>query len=174
MRSFVEASSSLAEKFGAVLVQLPPSFTTAERPALEGFLQTLPPGPRYAIEFRHTSWHQSGTETADLLKQYGVCWVANDYEDLPVEIFPTTDFLYIRWIARHNVIPHPGHEVIDRSERLASWLKLINANLAGIRQIYGFFDNDYAGHAPATCNRLKAIIGLPVVPTSAEEQGRLF
>src|SRR5512142_3358324 len=39
MRTFIEASSDLAEKFGPVLVQLPPSFTTAERPALEGFLQ---------------------------------------------------------------------------------------------------------------------------------------
>jgi uncharacterized protein YecE (DUF72 family) len=110
----------------------------------------------------------------ELLKQHGVGWVANDYEDLPVEIHKTTDFLYIRWIARHNVIPHPGYEVLDRSERLRSWLELIQANLDGIHTVFGFFDNDYAGHAPATCNRLKAMIGLPVTSSSAEEQGRLF
>jgi uncharacterized protein YecE (DUF72 family) len=172
MRAFVEASAGLGPKFGAVLVQLPPSFTLAERAALEAFLPVLPPGPRYAIEFRHASWHVA--ETVDLLKEHGVGWVANDYEDLPLEIHPTTDFLYIRWIARHNVIPHPGHEVIDRSERLAAWLAMIGDHREGIRSIFGFFDNDYAGHAPATCNRLKALVGLPVASSSAEDQGRLF
>jgi uncharacterized protein YecE (DUF72 family) len=171
MRTFVEASSALGAKFGAVLIQLPPSFTLADRASLEGFLQTLPSGARYAIEFRHASWHVP--ETADLLRQYQVCWVANDYEELPVEVTPTTDFLYIRWIAKHNVIPHPGHEVLDRTERLHSWLELIKANLDGIESIYGFFDNDYAGHAPATCNRFKALVGLPAA-SSAGEQGRLF
>jgi uncharacterized protein YecE (DUF72 family) len=72
------------------------------------------------------------------------------------------------------VIPHPGYEVLDRSERLRSWLELIQANLDGIHTVFGFFDNDYAGHAPATCNRLKGMIGLPVTSSSAEEQGRLF
>lgn len=172
MRAFVGSSAGLGTKFGAVLIQLPPGFTTAERPSLEGFLKSLPDGPRYAIEFRHTSWHVPGT--VELLKQHKVCWVANDYEDLPVEIHPTTDFLYIRWIARHNVIPHPGHEVLDRSERLQSWLGLIKANLNSIEHVFGFFDNDYAGHAPATCNRFKSMAGLPIAASSAGEQGRLF
>jgi uncharacterized protein YecE (DUF72 family) len=164
MLTFIEASAPLDDKFGAVLVQLPPN--------LEKFLLVLPPGPRYAIEFRHASWYVP--KTADLLKQHRVCWVTIDYEDLPIEIHPTTDFLYFRWIARHNVIPHPGHEVLDRTERLQSWLELIKTNLDGINTIFGFFDNDYAGHAPATCNRFKTLAGLPVVSSSAEEQGRLF
>jgi uncharacterized protein YecE (DUF72 family) len=172
MRAFVDSSAGLGAKFGAVLIQLPPSFTLAERPSLESFLKSLPGGPRYAIEFRHASWHVP--DTVELLKQHKVCWVANDYEELPVEIYPTTDFLYIRWIARHNVIPHPGHEVLDRSERLQSWLALIKANLDGIDHVFGFFDNDYAGHAPATCNRFIALAGLPPAASSAGEQGRLF
>ncbi len=172
MRVFVESSMAMGSKFGAVLIQLPPSFTLEARPSLESFLQSLPSGPRYAFEFRHASWHVP--ETAELLRKYQAGWVATDYEDLPVEINPTTDFLYIRWIGRHNVIPHPGHEVLDRADRLKNWLERIKANLSGIDAIYGFFDNDYAGHAPASCNRLKSLAGLPVVPSSAEEQGRLF
>lgn len=172
MSAFVDSSSVLGVKFGPVLIQLPPSFTLAERSNLQSFLETLPDGPRFAIEFRHASWHVP--ETASLLKQFDVCWVANDYEDLPVEIYPTTDFLYIRWIGRHNVIPHPGYEVIDRTERLQTWLDRIKANLDGIEHIFGFFDNDYAGYAPATCNRLKALVGLPGTNSSWGEQGRLF
>jgi len=172
MRVFIESSQGLGSKFGAVLIQLPPSFKLDERPSLEGFLKTLPPGPRYAVEFRHASWHVPAT--ADLLRDHRVCWVTNDYEDLPVEINPTTDFLYIRWIGKHTVIQHPGHEVLDRTERLRDWFERINASLDGVETIFGFFDNDYAGHAPATCNRLKAIAGLPIDSPPAEDQGRLF
>lgn len=172
MRVFIESSAGLNEKFGAVLIQLPPSFKIGEASVLDAFLPILPKGPRYAVEFRHASWHVP--QTADLLRKHNVCWVATDYEDLPVEIYPTTDFLYIRWIGKHNVIPHPGHEVIDRTERLQAWLDRIEANSAGINTVFGFFDNDYAGHAPATCNRLKKLIGLPAAPSAAEEQGRLF
>jgi uncharacterized protein YecE (DUF72 family) len=172
MRVFIDSSGGLGSKFGAILIQLPPSFKIDERDNLQHFLESLPRGARYAIEFRHASWHVP--QTADLLRQFGVGWVANDYEELPVEIHPTTDFLYIRWIGKHGVIPHLGHEVLERTERLQAWLDLIQANLSGIETIFGFFDNDYAGHAPATCNRLKTLIGLPVMPSSGEEQGRLF
>lgn len=172
MRAFLDSPAGLGDKLGVVLIQLPPSFTRDERPNLKGFLQTLPPTPRCAIEFRHASWHVP--ETAALLREYQVCWVANDYEDLPVEIVPTTDFLYLRWIAKHNVLPHPGHEVVDREERLRAWLERIRLNLDGIQAIYGFFDNDFAGHAPSSCNRFKMLAGLPVTQPLAQEQGRLF
>lgn len=172
MRAFTDSAIELGDKFGVVLVQLPPSFKIDERPSLEAFLQALPPGPRFAVEFRHLSWHVP--ETAELLRAHNVCWVANDYEEMPVEIVPTTDFLYIRWIARHNVIAHPGHEVIDRTDRLRDWLERIHNNLEGIHAIYGFFDNDFAGHAPASCNRFKLLAGLQVSSPPAQEQGRLF
>lgn len=172
MRTFIDFSAGLGEKFGAVLLQLPPSLKIAERPALEQFLAGLPHGPRYAVEFRHPSWHIPAT--AELLRKHGVCWVATDYEDLPVEIHPTTDFLYLRWIGKHNVIPHPGYEVTDRTARLEDWIKRIQANLSGVNTIFGFFDNDYAGHAPATCTRLKELVGLSSPPSAPAEQGRLF
>src|SRR5512138_1462259 len=38
MRAFIDSSTGLGEKFGAVLIQLPPSFTLADRPSLESFL----------------------------------------------------------------------------------------------------------------------------------------
>lgn len=172
MRVFVDSLGGLKEKLGAILIQLPPSFKVEERAAVERFLQSLPRGPRYAIEFRHASWYVP--QTADLLRAYRVCWVSSDYEDLPIEIYPTTDFLYFRWIGKHNVLEHPGHEVIDRSERLQMWLERIEANRDGVETIFGFFDNDYAGHAPGTCNRLKAMAGLPVISAPAADQGRLF
>jgi uncharacterized protein YecE (DUF72 family) len=177
MRAFLDSALGLGEKLGAVLLQLPPSFKASDKPDLEAFLSMLRSGPfrdgpRYAIEFRHPSWHVP--ETAALLRAYQVCWVATDYEDLPADITPTTDFLYIRWIGKHNVIPHPGHEVLDRTDRQRDWFERIQAVLLGQGTVFGFFDNDYAGHAPASCNRMKSLAGLPVTAPPPEEQGRLF
>jgi len=171
MHTFVNSLTGLGDKLGAILIQLPPGFKINERPTLEQFLGVLPRGPLYAIEFRHPSWYEP--VTAELLSSQSVAWAATDYEDLPLDITRTTDFLYIRWIAKHNVIPHPGYEVIDRTDRLRSWLKNINTCSGGLQSIFGFFDNDYSGHAPATCNRFKSLAGLEVSPASAE-QGRLF
>jgi uncharacterized protein YecE (DUF72 family) len=181
MLSFIEASLPLGNKFGPILIQLPPSFQAGELAAVERFLAALPGGAeyrnvRYAIEFRHVSWHtpQVSAAVEEVLHRYGVGWVATDYEDLPVEIHRTAPFLYVRWIGKHNVIPHPGYEVLDRQARLAGWVERIEEHAEGLEDVFGFFDNDYAGHAPATCNRLKALIGLPVTSTPAEDQGRLF
>jgi uncharacterized protein YecE (DUF72 family) len=47
-----------ANKLGAILFQLPPSFTVSEFRQVEGFLDRLPTttkGYDYAIEFRHSS-----------------------------------------------------------------------------------------------------------------------
>jgi uncharacterized protein YecE (DUF72 family) len=172
MEVFVEASAPLQSKFGAVLLQLPPGFKFDDWNRLAQFLPALPVGPRYAVEFRHASWHVP--QTAELLAQYGVCWVSTDYEDLPVDITPTTDFLYIRWIGKHGVLPHPGHETLDRTDRLQDWLERINSYRDRVQTVFGFFDNDYAGHSPGTLNRFKSLAGLPTVSSSAEEQGRLF
>jgi uncharacterized protein YecE (DUF72 family) len=176
MRVFLDSSLALGSKFGAVLIQLPPSFKADQAAAVERFLSVLPGGVRYAIEFRHDSWHtpEAAAGLEEVLRRYGVCWVATDYEDLPVIIHRTAPFLYVRWIGRHNVIPHPGYEVLDRQERLKDWLERIHENSEGLEDVFGFFDNDYAGHAPATCNRLKSLLGLPVTSTPAEDQGRLF
>ncbi len=185
MRSFLDASLTLDDKMGPFLIQLPPSFQAEQLPQLAQFFNELFIGGAfkrlsYAIEFRHPSWYvpKTAAEVIDLLRQFGVCWVSSDYEKLPMVIHPTAGFLYLRWIAKHNVIPHPGHEVIDRTARLKEWLKLIDEVVEHapdkITHIYGFFDNDYAGHAPDTCNKLKKIIGLPVTTSQAGEQGRLF
>ena len=43
----------IANKLGAILIQLPPSFTVKEFKNTEQFLDRLPSGYDYAIEFRH-------------------------------------------------------------------------------------------------------------------------
>jgi uncharacterized protein YecE (DUF72 family) len=139
---------------------------------LEAFLDSLPPSTAFAVEFRDPSWHTA--DTAALLQAHGVAWVVLDYLDLPKLVHVTTTFLYVRWIGTHGRFPSQDREFIDPTDRLRWWWHTLQPALEQVQAVYGFFNDDYAGHSPATCNRFKAIAGLPVVQPELPQQGTLF
>jgi uncharacterized protein YecE (DUF72 family) len=172
MLAFLDTMRLLGDKLGPVLIQLPPSFGPAQRPALAEFLAILPRDLRYAVELRQRGWFTP--ETAALLREHGAAWVTLDYLDLPRQIDITTDFLYIRWIGQHGRWAQRGREEIDVTPRLRWWWEQLQPALAQVDAVYGFFNDDFAGYAPATCNRFKAIAGLPVIEPEIPQQGTLF
>ena len=172
MRAFVDTMSLLGDKLGAILIQLPPSFTAAQFDTVAQFLTNLPPGPQYAIEFRHQSWFIG--ETTTLLKSHSVGWTSIDYLDLPKQIALTANFLYIRWLGRHGQFERKDQEQVDVIPQLDWWWAYIQPQLNRIPTIYGFFNNDYSGHSPGTCNRFKDLVGLPATYPQLPQQGRLF
>jgi len=172
MAEFLETMMILGDKLGPVLIQLPPDFMFAQIHSLAVFLRQLPVDQRFAVEFRHPSWNT--TATGQLLQNHNIGWVSTDYKHLPQRVYATADFLYIRWIGRHGRYETKDFERIDPTPRLAAWRDDINNQTNGIEGIYGFFNDDFAGHAPATCNRFKQMIGLPVKELKPPQQGRLF
>jgi uncharacterized protein YecE (DUF72 family) len=172
MMTFLEAIGWLGDKLGAILIQLPPSFTAVEFDTIAAFLTSLPSDLRYAVEFRHPSWYVS--ETAELLKAQGMAWVSLDYLDLPKQIGLTTDFLYIRWLGEHGRFEQKNQEQIDATPELTWWWNYIQPHLGHVQTIYGFFNNDYAGFSPGSCNRFKSIAGLPITHPQLPQQDRLF
>ncbi len=172
MSAFLETIRRLDDKLGAVLIQLPPTFTAAQFDVATDFLANLSPTLRYAVEFRHTSWYIP--ETAELLKAHGISWVSVDYMNLPRQIGLTTDFLYLRWLGEHGRFEQKDRERLDVAPELAWWWEYIQPHLGHIQTIYGFFNNDYAGFSPGSCNRFKEIVGLTVIEPQLPQQGRLF
>jgi uncharacterized protein YecE (DUF72 family) len=67
-----------ANKLGAVLFQLPPSFTVIDFKNIEQFLDRLPAADsyEYAVEFRHHSWSTEGPW--EMLKHYNIAAVMTD------------------------------------------------------------------------------------------------
>jgi uncharacterized protein YecE (DUF72 family) len=59
----------LAQALGPILFQLAPTFACDEE-RLAAFLARLPSGRRYAVEFRHESWHREPVYR--LLRRHGV------------------------------------------------------------------------------------------------------
>ena len=82
-----------AKRLGPLLIQLPPNLARDDD-RLTAFLEQLPAGARWAIEFRHDSWHAPAVEA--LLRQFDVSWVAADTDERPAECRDTADFWYVR------------------------------------------------------------------------------
>jgi uncharacterized protein YecE (DUF72 family) len=172
LQHFLDTMRVLGDRLGPIVLQFPPDFKTDQRHNLEGFMHDLPKDIRFAVEFRHRSWWDE--TTADMLRAYGVCWIAADYVHMPKEIWRTTDFLYLRFLGRHGQFATKTHEVLDRTADLRRWHESIIPHLDNVTAVYAFFNNDYAGFSPATANRFKAIIELETEPTGTPQQGRLF
>ena len=172
MGQFLEVARLLENKLGVILLQFSPTFTITEIEMLADFLRQLPATSRYAIEFRHTSWLR--LETAAMLRQQRICWVAADYIHLPPAIQRTTDFLYLRFIGKHGQYVTKDREMVDKTTVLRTWQERITPHLAEVGDIYGFFNNDFSGYSPATCNCFKRIVGQELNDIHALQQGRLF
>jgi uncharacterized protein YecE (DUF72 family) len=176
MASFVETAQALGERLGVILFQFAPSFRAEAQATLARFLATLPAGPRYAVEFRHLSWHEPRRGVAALLREHGVAWAATQMPRLPDTVQVTAPFIYVRWVGKHGSFPHHTEERIDRGEELRGWQARLAAALAAqpVEAVYGFFNNDYAGFAPATARRFMAQLGLDDETPAPPVQGRLF
>lgn len=172
MQEFLETMSLFGEKLGAVLIQLPPSLSIAEIDTFNTFISQLPVSYRYAIEFRHSSWFNE--ETARMLETHRICWVSTEYVETPKEITPTTDFLYVRWLGRHGRFKQHKHVQMEVTPQLDWWSAQLRPHLDWMQTIYGYFNNDYSGFSPKTCNQFKEMMDLPVQVPQIPQQGRLF
>jgi uncharacterized protein YecE (DUF72 family) len=160
MLNFLHTLSPLGEKLGPILIQFPPTLAHHDLPHLARLISRIPQQFRLAVEFRHRSWWSTTTEK--LLRDYNVAWVSADYVGEPRTIQHTADFHYVRWIGEHNRFPKMNAEEIDVTPRLQWWKEQLDQMLAGVRDLWGFFSNDYAGYAPGTCRRFQSILGLPI------------
>ena len=82
-----------ANRLGPLLVQLPPNMKRDDD-RLAAFLEQLPASARWAVEFRHDSWHDDAIES--LLRRFNVSWAAADTDERPAECRNTADFWYVR------------------------------------------------------------------------------
>jgi uncharacterized protein YecE (DUF72 family) len=61
----------------------------------------------------------------------------------------------------------------DRQETLSQWADLIKG--LDSQKVFVYIDNYFEGHAPATANKLKDLLGIPAVsPETLEDQPSLF
>lgn len=106
-----------AKKLGPVLLQLPPNFKRDDA-RLAAFLDALPASQRWAIEFRHDSWHDGAVE--ELLRHHGVAWAGVDTDEHEAEDRDTASFRYAR--LRKSAYAKPDLEAWAERLKTASGL----------------------------------------------------
>jgi len=199
MREFLDTMRLLGDKLGVVLLQFPPSFVAVRRGDLIKLLDLLADagaGLRFAIELRHDSWWSD--DTVRLFRQRNLAWAGSDQPTpqlsgvspddkqqgggvrAPRPLIVTSDFLFIRWVGNHGQFPSNAVEVVDPTPRLRWWSRQLQPffrDESPVHEIFGYCGNSYAGHAPATCRRLRSLLDLPAPPPlelTDPSQGSLF
>lgn len=133
-RDFIERCSLLGDKLGPILFQLPPNFKRDDE-RLANFLDILPPGRRFAFEFRHESWFDD--EVMGLLENANVALCVSEGERLDTPRRATAGFCYLR-LRKEDY----------SDEELADWRSWMDAQTAEGRDVFAYLKHDEEGESP--------------------------
>jgi len=172
MVAFIDAVKLLDEKLGVILLQFPPSFSNSNIHQVKRFIEDLPNGFNFAVEFRHRSWYVP--KIGEMLARHNICWAATEFDGVPKEVELTSDILFIRFVGQHGRFRLHDREQIEVSPQLEWWWGWIQSQVDRVQSVYCYFNDDFSGHAPAAANKLKSIIGLPIVKPNLPKQMRLL
>lgn len=164
---FIETMQELGEKLGPLLIQLGPDFAVNRMNDLALFMEGLPDGLMYAVEIRHRSWLNE--EFADLLKRWNVALCLPSAGRLDRFWRVTSRFVYIRWLGRQNVLDRFDHVQIDRTEDLEWWVPRIRHFVDYGGRVFGYVNNNYAGHSPETLRTLADMLAAEFAPADADD-----
>jgi uncharacterized protein YecE (DUF72 family) len=156
LKTFIRNASALKEKFGALLIQLPPG-QKENKDRLAKFLIEIQKQfsrrkykPDIAIEFRHPSWFTEPVYS--LLRRNRVALVIGHSKKFPSAKIFTAHFSYIRM---HG----PGVLFASKySEKdIREWLNFM-ARQKNIKHFYVYFNNDYHANAIVNAQYLASLI----------------
>lgn len=176
---FFDRARELGSKLGPILIQLGPDFGPTELPAVAQFLPRLPRDIRFAIEFRQRGWIHDGLLA--LLAEHNVALALSDgrwiqrKQMLALAARPTADFLYVRWMGADQSIADYSRVQIDRTRELETWTSVLWPYAERGREVFGYVNNHFSGHSPASARELQRLFGLQAVePEQLGEQMSLF
>jgi uncharacterized protein YecE (DUF72 family) len=138
-------TSTLGNRLGPTLFQLPPNLEkNADR--LRSFLETLPAGRRYAIEFRHKSWF--GDEVFEVLRARDIALCVTEQPDFASPVVATATWGYARL-----------HRLDYDELALAEWAATIAAQPWSDAYVYFKHDEGIGSGPPAVGSFMRAFPG---------------
>ena len=154
--AFVRTMQLLGDKLGVLTLQFAYDFTPDLFARLESFLRGLPPGPRYAVEVRNRRWLTP--DLGEMLSGLGVALVLQDLYYMPKMSWTTTAFTVVRWLGRRSDIECFDRIQIDRAKELTDWGERVRQFLDDGIDVWGYFNNHFAGHSPASLRQFVQIL----------------
>jgi uncharacterized protein YecE (DUF72 family) len=145
--AFIKHVSSLGNKLGPLLLQLPPAFGKNQFHHLEDFLTGLSHEGRVAAEVRNKE--MLNDDLYSLLRRRGVALAWVDGSFAPFVDAVTADFLYVRWEGdRRRVNGLLGKVEVDRHGDIEKWAGVIRKSLNASVEVFGYFSKYFSGHPP--------------------------
>jgi len=159
--AFIGTMQALGDKLAVLVLQFAYDFTPDLHDRLDSFLAALPGGTRYAVELRNRGWLKP--EFKEMLSQHNIALVLQDLHYMPKLDWITADFTVIRWLGRRKDIARFDEIQIDRSQELDEWAGKVSRFLADGVNVYGFFNNHFAGHSPESVRQFAALLGVDLM-----------
>ncbi|MHA1617381.1 MAG: DUF72 domain-containing protein [Candidatus Njordarchaeales archaeon] len=154
-------------KVAVFLIQLPASIGKNLQ-KLESFINELPKGFKYAIEFRHHSWLTD--DTFQLLDKYNIAYVIVDEPHLPPIVRITADFAYIRFHGRGRKV---WYFYLYSEDELKPWAEKIKKEIEpSVKEIFIYFNNHFRAYAPRNASQFIKLLGLnfeDIVPVGTRQ-----
>lgn len=148
VRRLLTRARPLGRTLSPMLFQLPPTLR-CDPARLRRFLTGLPPGRRYAVEFRHESWHVP--EVYAILRRRRVACCISDSRDRPVHVVRTAPFVYVRFHGT-GVTGRYGEVALRR------WADGLRTVSEDAHTTYVYFNNDWQGYAVENAARLAELL----------------
>jgi uncharacterized protein YecE (DUF72 family) len=147
----MERAELLRPKLGPVLFQLPPH-QQLDLHRLADFLPLLSEDKRWAIEFRHPSWHTA--EVYRLLAEKAIALCIPVGGGLHPDRVTTSSFTYIRM--------HRGQEPRGgfTPHELQTWAAQVRSLRSAGKEVYIYFNNDWEGFAVRDASALEQLLGI--------------
>ncbi len=164
--AFVGSMQALAEKLAVLTLQFAYDFKPEFFDRLDDFLGSLPVGPHYAVEVRNREWLTPAFR--QMLAGHNTALVLQDLHYMPRLDWVTADFSVVRWLGRRKDIEVFDRIQIDRTKVLETWAEIVAGFLDAGTDVYGFFNNHFAGHSPASVRQFAALLGQPVLAPKTE------
>jgi uncharacterized protein YecE (DUF72 family) len=178
IREFYEAMRAFGDKLGCVLFQFDAAFSRKEEALFWNGLDAVPHGVRTAVEFRDPAWYDADVQAR--LEERGIALALCDAPFVPRDALAaalartTLDFAYIRWVGVHDMFSRYDAVQLSRESEIAWWGRELRGAAPRLRQVYGYVNNHYQGHSPATVRALYAALGIAHEQPRRIEQRSLF
>jgi uncharacterized protein YecE (DUF72 family) len=154
---FLRSAAALREKLGPILFQFPHSFGPERLGDLLRFLDELPrPEFRYVVEVRNRDWVKTELARELQAREVPLCWV--DHPWMPRYTPLTGRFIYARFLGDRDALTVFKQRQLDRTGDLKWWAEELVGWLRQDVPVYGYFNNEYSGHAPTDAKEFGEIL----------------
>ncbi len=178
VREFYDVMRLFGSKLGCVLVQFDAAFSRAEEANFSAALAAFPNDVRTAFEFRDPAWYDPDIQ-ADLETRRWTLAVA-DAPFVPRALLAdvlartTRDFAYVRLVGERDAFSRFDAVQVSREADIAWWAGTIASAAPPLQRVYGYVNNHFQGHSPATVRALYAALDIAHSRPQRVRQTSLF